>query len=306
MALLGTWRKRRLWGNPVSPEKLAEKLALQEQFSRLLQDTADIVVFTHGPEGRLLSVNRHGRWLSGLDGDPRDCQFMELLHEPPADLALKLQELREGRRNHYRHETALLRPNTEPLLLAWWHVPWQVDGQTPRIISIGLDISDQRLAEEHLGWLSMHDPLTGLLNRRGFLERARTLATAQQPFALMLLDLDQFKDINDLRGHQEGDRLLQQVSKSLRSQLRQSDIIARLGGDEFGILLPNADADTVARASERCCEGLRQLPPLENSPVNVTTSIGVVLFPEHGDDVDQLRHRPLPDQVRGTKFMAPV
>lgn len=288
MALLGTWRKRRLWGKPVNPEKLAARLALQEQFSRLLQDTADIVVFTHGEDGSLLSINRHGRWLSGLDEDPASRRFLDLLHEPPGDLNARLSELREGRRSNYRHETALLRPNAEPLLLAWWHVPWQVEGQTPRIISIGLDISDQRLAEEHLGWLAMHDPLTGLLNRRGFLERARSLASSEQNFALMLLDLDQFKDINDLRGHQEGDRLLQQVSKSLRSQLRQSDIIARLGGDEFGILLPNADADAVALAAERCCEGLRQLPPLENTPTNVTTSIGVVLYPEHGSDVDQL------------------
>lgn len=288
MALLGTWRKRKLWGKPISQDKLAERLAQQEQFSRLLQDTADIVVFTQSNEGELLSVNRHGRWLSGLDEGAAGMRFLQLLHQPPPDLEQRLKELAEGRRSHFRHETALLRPNAEPLLLAWWHVPWQAHGQQPRVISIGLDISDQRLAEEHLGWLSLHDPLTGLLNRRGFLERARAQVASRQPFALMLLDLDQFKDINDLRGHQAGDRLLQKVSKALRAQLRQSDVIARLGGDEFGILLPNADAETVARAAERCCDGLRQLPPLENTPVQVTTSIGVVLYPEHGEDEDQL------------------
>jgi len=108
-------------------------------------------------------------------------------------------------------------------------------------------------------------------------------------FALMLLDLDQFKDINDLRGHHQGDRLLQQVSKVLRGELRQSDIIARLGGDEFGILLPGADRISVDHAARRCCTALHRLPPLDAEiNVAVTTSIGVVLCPEHGKNIDEL------------------
>ncbi len=284
------WLKKTTGGKQ-PPEQLVRMLAEQEDFSRLLQDTADIVVFTHGFDGRVLSVNRHGRWLSGLDEElGEDLRFTDLLHAPPANLTQRLNELLEGRRSNFRHETPLLRPGGDALLLAWWHVPWRARGSDDaRIISIGLDISDQRLAEEHLGWLALHDPLTGLLNRRGFLEHARDMENLGKPFALMLLDLDQFKDINDLRGHHQGDRLLQQVSKILRGELRQSDIIARLGGDEFGILLPNADRLSVEHAARRCCHSLHQLQALEGEiSVAVTTSIGVVLFPEHGQDVDQL------------------
>ena len=286
MALL-TWRRK-----PATiTDSLAKSLAEQQDLSRLLQDTADIVVFTQNQRGELLSVNRHGRWLSGVpDSIPAGLRFLDLLHSPPADMSVRLNELLNGRRNHYRHECAMTRPGAEPLLLAWWHVPWHLhDGGDARVVSIGLDISDQRLAEEHLSWLALHDPLTGLLNRRGFLERARSMVSGGGGFALMLLDLDQFKDINDLSGHHQGDRLLQQVSKVLRGELRQSDIIARLGGDEFGILLPGADRTSVEHAARRCCAALHRLPPID-AEVNiaVTTSIGVVLCPEHGNNVDEL------------------
>jgi diguanylate cyclase (GGDEF)-like protein len=286
MALL-KWRRK----PDNTADTLARSLADQQGLSRLLQDTADIVVFTQNQRGELLSVNRHGRWLSGITGEiPADLRFLDLLFDAPAELPLRLSELFNGRRSHYRHETAMNRPGAEPLLLAWWHVPWHLhEGGEPRLVSIGLDISDQRLAEEHLSWLALHDPLTGLLNRRGFLERARAMVAGGGGFALMLLDLDQFKDINDLRGHHQGDRLLQQVSRVLRGELRQSDIIARLGGDEFGILLPNADRVSVEHAARRCCNALHQLPPLDAEiNVAVTTSIGVVLCPEHGKNIDEL------------------
>ncbi|MFN3712645.1 MAG: putative bifunctional diguanylate cyclase/phosphodiesterase [Alcanivoracaceae bacterium] len=286
MALL-KWRRK----PDSTADNLARSLADQQDLSRLLQDTADIVVFTQNQNGELLSVNRHGRWLSGITGQiPADLRFLDLLFGAPADLPARLAELFNGRRSHYRHETAMTRPGAEPLLLAWWHVPWHLhDGGEPRLVSIGLDISDQRLAEEHLSWLALHDPLTGLLNRRGFLERARAMVATGGGFSLMLLDLDQFKDINDLRGHHQGDRLLQQVSRVLRGELRQSDIIARLGGDEFGILLPNADRVSVEHAARRCCSALHQLPPLDAEiNVAITTSIGVVLCPEHGKNIDEL------------------
>lgn len=286
MALL-SWRKKPTHMTDVLEKNLAE----QQDLSRLLQDTADIVVFTQNQRGELLSVNRHGRWLSGVPNPtPKQLLFLDLLHKPPADLPLRLGELLSGRRNHYRHECAMTRPGAEPLLLAWWHVPWHLhDGDEPRLVSIGLDISDQRLAEEHLSWLALHDPLTGLLNRRGFLERARAMVASGGGFALMMLDLDQFKDINDLRGHHQGDRLLQHVSKLLRAELRQSDVIARLGGDEFGILLPGADRSSAEHAARRSCAALQQLAVLDaDLSIVITTSIGVVLCPEHGKNIDEL------------------
>lgn len=281
---------------PSDALRLARRLADQEDFSRLLQDTADIVVITQDHRGRVLSVNRYGRWLCGKALiNVRRRAFTDLLSAAPADLPERLAEVAEGRHHSFRHETAMRRENGDTLLLSWWHTAWSLDeGRKRRVISIGLDISDQRIAEEHIGWLSTHDPLTGLFNRRRFIEEGRrwlsaTAAGTRPGFALMLLDLDQFKDINDLNGHHQGDRLLQEVARLLRDTLRQSDVIARLGGDEFGILLTSDQPEAIEQAASRCCQALADLSVQQGDAcLPVTTSIGIGICPRDGETIEAL------------------
>lgn len=285
---------------PHDPLRMARRLADQEDFSRLLQDTADIVVLIQDAQGRLLSVNRYGRWLCGLPATRlRRRAFASLLEDPPSTLTTDLARVAAGAQHALRHESALRRPGGDTLLLSWWHTLWRSGaGGKSRLVSIGLDISDQRIAEAHIGWLASHDPLTGLFNRRRFLEEGRrwqqaVLAGERDGFALMLLDLDQFRDINDLGGPQHGDRLLQQVAQALRADLRQSDVIARLGGDEFGILLDTTHMSRIRDTAERCCNalaGLTVTQPLRQglTRLPVTTSIGISRFPLHGDNIDTL------------------
>ncbi|WP_162925673.1 putative bifunctional diguanylate cyclase/phosphodiesterase [Isoalcanivorax indicus] len=279
---------------------MARRLADQEDFSRLLQDTADIVVLIQDAQGRLLSVNRYGRWLCGLPATRlRRRAFASLLEDPPATLVTELARVAAGTQHACRHESALRRPGGDTLLLSWWHTLWRSGaGGKSRVVSIGLDISDQRIAEAHIGWLASHDPLTGLFNRRRFLEEGRrwqqaVLAGERTGFALMLLDLDQFRDINDLGGHHHGDRLLQQVAQALRADLRQSDVIARLGGDEFGILLDTTRMSRIRDTAERCCNALASLTVTHSigrglTRLPVTTSIGISRFPQHGDTIEAL------------------
>ena len=277
------------------PDLLARQLAEQEGFSRLLQDTADILVLTQDAEGRILTINRYGRWLCGVTEDEiRGQHFSRLLGRPPSELDRRLAEVLASSRHSYRHETPLRRRGgEETMLFSWWHTAWHVSGENPRLVSIGLDISDQRIAEEHISWLSNHDPLTGLINRRRFIEEGRrwlaSPSSASEGFAVMLLDLDQFRDVNDLHGHHQGDRLLQQVARALRNELRQSDIIARLGGDEFGILFNSTSPSAVEQAATRCCEALRGMEVRQGrTRLPVTTSIGITLYPKHGDSMEQL------------------
>ena len=274
--------------------KLTRRLAHQEDFSRLLQDTADIVVLIQDDKGRVLSINRFGKWLCGRPvQDIVRKPFIQLLAEQPDDLGESLTQLIGGHHQSYRHEAALLQQSGEPVMLAWWHTIWHVGRHRKRVVTIGLDVSDQRIAEEHIGWLASHDPLTGLFNRRRFFEEGRRwLGQRGAPspeFALMLLDLDQFRDINDLQGHQQGDRLLQQVSRLLRKELRDSDIIARLGGDEFGILLKTDRLDAIQNAAQRCCDALRGISIEQgNTQLPVSTSIGIALSPAHGTSMEEL------------------
>ncbi len=109
-----------------------------------------------------------------------------------------------------------------------------------------------------------------------------------RPFALCVIDLDRFKDVNDTLGHLAGDQLLQEVAFRLRQSLRASDTVARLGGDEFAVVLPDADAETATLAAQKVVEALGASLLLEDCEVAVGASVGIALFPENGGDADTL------------------
>jgi diguanylate cyclase (GGDEF)-like protein len=151
----------------------------------------------------------------------------------------------------------------------------------------------QAAENEHL---ALHDPLTGLPNRSLFHDRAGQALLAarreQASVALMILDLDRFKEVNDTLGHHNGDLLLKEIGLRLRSALRASDSIARLGGDEYGLLLPViADADAALSVAEKLRQVLRAPFVLEGVALDLEASIGLALYPEHGDDVETLLQR---------------
>ena len=136
-------------------------------------------------------------------------------------------------------------------------------------------------------YLALHDTLTGLPNRSLFHERAgRAILSAQRTdlsVALVLLDLDRFKEVNDTLGHQNGDLLLQEIGGRLRAALRESDTVARLGGDEFGLLLPTVlDDDEALRVAEKVRAELRRPFELQGVRLDLEASIGIALYPKHG------------------------
>lgn len=155
---------------------------------------------------------------------------------------------------------------------------------------------DQRRANETIYRLAYTDPITNLPNRFRFLELVQeavvTAKREQRPMALLLMDLDSFRNVNDTLGHDRGDSLLQQVGLRLRSALFEHDVVARIGGDEFGILLPQlAFADDVLRVIQNIHDSLKLSFMIDGIPIVVETSIGVALMPEHADDADKLLQR---------------
>ncbi|WP_278956188.1 diguanylate cyclase domain-containing protein [Aquipseudomonas alcaligenes] len=152
------------------------------------------------------------------------------------------------------------------------------------------ELSRSRNALEHL---ARHDPLTGLPNRRVFFERLEhALAAARRsakPLAVLFVDLDHFKQLNDSLGHSIGDRVLQSVANLLRSATRESDTVARLGGDEFVILIEQLDDPGRVVAVLHKLHERFQLPMLlDGHEVKVQASMGVSLFPRDGDDIESL------------------
>ncbi len=155
------------------------------------------------------------------------------------------------------------------------------------------DLSERRRAEEGLLALVYRDPLTGLPNRRLFEDRlAIALAQAHRyrhRLAVIFLDLDRFKQVNDTLGHAAGDALLRAVSERLTESVREGDTVARLAGDEFTLLLPGIHyAEDLASISQKLVETLRRPFPIDGHPVRVTASGGISLYPEDGEEAEAL------------------
>jgi diguanylate cyclase (GGDEF)-like protein/PAS domain S-box-containing protein len=157
------------------------------------------------------------------------------------------------------------------------------------------DVSERKALEVELRRQAFHDPLTGLPNRallHDRLQQAIRLAHRDgSPLALLLMDLDRFKEVNDTLGHQQGDALLQQVCQRLQDALRASDTVARLGGDEFAVLLPGTDEAGATAVARQLLRVLEQPFELEGQPVDVGASLGFALHPAHGTDAATLLRR---------------
>ncbi|MBN1664471.1 MAG: EAL domain-containing protein [Deltaproteobacteria bacterium] len=158
---------------------------------------------------------------------------------------------------------------------------------------VGHDITERRRAEEQIEYLAMHDSLTGLPNRIMFSQlidhTIRSSKRFRRQFAVLFLDLDRFKVINDTLGHEGGDRLLQETAKTLKQVLREMDVVARLGGDEFIILIAEFnDLKQVSTIAQRILSAVMKPHMLMGHECRVTASIGISTYPNDADDAESL------------------
>ena len=163
----------------------------------------------------------------------------------------------------------------------------------PAVLGWFYDITDRKAMEEQVQYLAYHDPLTDLPNRMLFTDRLhQALAIDKRDnakLALMFIDLDRFKPVNDEFGHDVGDLLLKAVAQRIQDCLRESDTVARIGGDEFVVLLPiiRAEKDALEAAEKIRCS-LNQPFELAGHCLSISSSTGIAIYPEHGDDEKQL------------------
>ncbi|HEX5622918.1 MAG TPA: EAL domain-containing protein, partial [Sulfuricurvum sp.] len=162
----------------------------------------------------------------------------------------------------------------------------QADGNITHYMAIEEDISERKRAEEKIHYLANFDILTGLPNRIQLEERAKLAFSLvkrnQGNLAVMFIDLDHFKDINDTLGHSIGDLLLIELSKRLQSLLRDEDTLSRLGGDEFIALLPGTDSNGAEQVAQKLLDVISRPFIIEQHELAVTASIGISLYPEDG------------------------
>ncbi len=236
--------------------------------------------------GGIVSVNRAlsgiiGRGSEGLVGVP----FHDLAH--PAEtrrLKLELDELLAGRTNAARLELRLGHARGDDV---WTQLDAAVLRDADGVPVLGLvqvqDVSERRRHQEHLEHLADHDTLTGLLNRRGLARELERQADRTRRYgaegALLLIDLDNFKHVNDTLGHKAGDEVICEIAERIVQRVRRSDVVARLGGDEFAVLMPRGGVEDAQLVASSLLHALRTNEPMAAAGgLRITASIGIAAF----------------------------
>ena len=268
----------------ITEHKLIEaRLAEQHQLLELILANVDAHIYMKDSQHRFLYVNQKVSDLLGLPAEQiinrRDDEVI-----PPASACLLWQL------DNRVFETGELQAGEETLsdpagnLHHYWSVkvPFLLGDGTPTLIGISSDITELHQLKEQLHQQSVHDALTGLYNRRFFFEACEKNLSMnmrhQLTSVLMVLDVDQFKCINDRFGHPLGDSALVHLGRVMQSVLRSEDVLARIGGDEFAILLPNTTLSAAASLAERLRKQVMQspLPLADGDELAITISVGLV------------------------------
>ncbi|MEI6709329.1 MAG: PAS domain S-box protein [Methylococcales bacterium] len=256
-----------------------------------------IGMVTSYPNTQTLHVNQRFCDIVGYsEEEMQTITWAEITH--PDDLIIDLAYLDQvlrGKINSYQMEKRYIHKDGH-----WVYVHLAVDsvrdvqGQVDYFIGMVLDITERKITEERINQLAFYDPLTQLPNRRLLYERLKhSIEVSHRTghfIAVLMLDLDKFKAVNDTFGHAAGDELLQQVAERIKVHLREMDTVARLGGDEFVVLIENVtQPEQVAHVANNIIHTLKQPFSLsKNHEAHIGTSIGIALYPQHGNDIETL------------------
>jgi diguanylate cyclase (GGDEF)-like protein/PAS domain S-box-containing protein len=281
----------------VTDQRRAERaLRDSEERNRTLFESARDVIYTVDQTGTLTSLNPAFETMTGWSrNDWIGKNFAPIVHpEDLPEVVDRFQRLLQGgMADPETHEWRVRTKSGDYLMGEFAPVPQVRDGKVVGAIGFVRDITERRKAEETIRRLAYHDALTGLPNRALFEDRLRlALAQAQRSrhmLAVMFLDLDRFKIVNDTLGHAAGDELLKDVAGDLSDVVRDCDTVARIGGDEFIFLLTGlGTAEDAIVVAERILARLRVPRLLAEKEFRVSTSIGITVFPRDGASAEDL------------------
>lgn len=276
----------------VSERKRAEEK--QRQAATAFNNTIEAIMITDA-DFKIIAVNQAYSNITGYTAEEAMNRTPNL-HQSSEHDAMFYQKLREKleQTGHWQGEIWNQRKNGE-LFPAWENISVVRDeqGRISNYVSVFSDISSIKQTEARLSELAHHDTLTGLANRLAFnlnLEKALQRARRHQhKLALLFLDLDRFKLINDTLGHAAGDKMLQIVAERLKRGVRAEDLVARLGGDEFTIVLEAiGNSEDAANLAQKIIQIVSEPMQLNDQEVVTSTSIGLSIFPEDADTAADL------------------
>lgn len=270
-------------------EHATEALRASEAHFRAIFESAADGIFIIGTNGYYINVNAQGcRMLGYTHAELMTFTYDHVVVEEQK--ALAAPALANASLDNVAQSQWLLRRKDGALLPVEVNLTVLADGGHLAVVR---DITERKQAAAEVERLAYSDELTGLPNRTALyknltqaINHARSHGHA---LAILLLDLNDFREINDTLGHQNGDRVLRLVSERLRSSLWKSDMVARLGGDEFAVLLPHlADKEHINFVVGKIVSALRPSFLIEGVPLDIQAAIGIALYPEHGQSADAL------------------
>ena len=273
-----------------------EALKRSEERHRLLADHATDVIWTMDLSGHFTYISPSAQKLTGFTVAELMHQQMQQLVTPDSYAQVKLQmkkaakALQDG--ETYPDYVGEVEQVCKDGRRVWSEVKisgmYDAQGALVGILGVNRDLTERRKIEEQMRYMAQHDTLTGLPNRTLFADRLqKALQYAvrhQKSMALMLLDLNKFKPVNDSHGHAVGDLLLQQVAERLQLAIRASDTVARIGGDEFIILLPQIDSErSVILVAEKIQHSIALPFDIHGLEIQISCSIGLACYPQDGE-----------------------
>ena len=233
-------------------------------------------------EGRIIEVNKRLGKLIGVSGGA-------LIGSAPSDWLLTAEgrafELADGHSTEARVRGCA---DDDQIFEVTAHAI-EYRGRSCDVLAVR-DLSDRKRAQREIEHMASHDPLTNLANRSHFMRALDKAIDTDEPFALLALDLDRFKAVNDIFGHGAGDDILRRVAAILESSMRGDDLVARIGGDEFLVIQRGASsADDARKLANRILHTLASEMDVNRDPMAVGASIGVAFYPQDGQDAETLQ-----------------
>ncbi|MCK4492461.1 MAG: diguanylate cyclase, partial [Methylococcales bacterium] len=280
-------------------QKLLEQsneLAAERDFSEHLIEVAPIIIILQNEKGIIVSINTAG--LKALELKKAAVvgkKFSDFIPKIEYEHLIQIDALKKGHLQDIVKIDGVLLTDESNCHISWSHslIKGKYQKSDTLLLTLGINISNRLRIEAEMLKMSTVDVLTGLRNRKIFhsdLEHKIDLAMRYgYPLALLYLDLDQFKVINDSCNHSEGDKLLVQVARQLKKSLRATDMLFRIGGDEFTIIMQSNDFNSLEMAAAKINCELAQLEYHSKGAIyKVSVSIGVAIYPKHGNTVDEL------------------
>lgn len=275
----------------------AQKYELESErdFIQNLLNTAQLIILTTDDQLKITTFNDYAEKITGFtENDMIETSVARMFPAGNWTEATPIfNELLLGNMTIAQQDAELIDVEGHIKQISWLHSLIENDQHAAAILSVGLDMTSKKEAEKRIVWMAEHDPLTDLANRRKFMaEFEKSLQTSiryQHNNALLFLDLDEFKDINDTSGHAAGDELLKAVAETLIKVTRYTDLVARLGGDEFAVLIPETDSAGAAILANKIITELAKIKLTYGEVKHkISSSIGIVHYPYADADIHEL------------------